>query len=82
MLLWESRRTRWINFNGAGILPKYQGLGVNAILYHEMYKVVNRRGFDHADLVQVNEQNPRMLQEIEAVGAEIYKTHRIYQRAL
>ena len=82
MLLWESKRTRWINFNGAGILPKFQGLGVNAILYHEMYKTAKRRGFDHADLVQVNEQNSRMLQELEALGADLYKKHRIYQRAL
>ena len=82
MLMWEARRTNWINFNGAGILPKYQGLGVNAILYHEMYKAVQRRGFDHADLAQVNEQNPRMVQELEALGADLYKKHRIYQRAL
>jgi len=82
LLLWESKRTRWINFNGGGILPKYQGLGVNAVLYYEMYKTVKERGFLHADLVQVNEENTRMMQELEMLGADFYKAHRIYERSL
>ncbi|MFB0534533.1 MAG: hypothetical protein ACETWR_06095 [Anaerolineae bacterium] len=82
LLLWESKRTRWINFNGGGILPKYQGLGVNAVLYYEMYKTAKERGFLHADLAQVNEQNTRMMRELEAVGVDFYKAHRIYERSL
>lgn len=82
MLLWEARHTRWVNFNGAGILPQYQGLGANAVLYYEMYRTVRERGFLHADLVQINEQNTKMMQELEALGADFYKAHRIYERKL
>jgi GNAT superfamily N-acetyltransferase len=82
LLLWESRRTRWINFNGGGILPQYQGLGVNAVLYSEMYNILRERGFLHADIVQTNEQNTRMVRELEALGVDFYKAHRIYERAL
>ncbi len=82
LLLLETRRTDWINFNGGGILPQYQGLGVNSILYDEMDKMFHRRGFRHAEIVQVNEQNTKMMQEMEALGVELYKTHRIYQRKL
>jgi GNAT superfamily N-acetyltransferase len=82
LLLWESRRTHWINFNGGGILPQYQGLGVNAVLYYEMYKTFKERGFLHADIVQANEQNTRMMGELEMLGADFYKAHRIYERAL
>jgi GNAT superfamily N-acetyltransferase len=82
LLLRESRCTRWINVNGGGILPQHQGLGVNAILYYELYKTFQERGFLHADIVQVNEQNTRMMRELEALGADFYKTHRIYERAL
>ncbi len=39
MLRQEARRTRWINFNGGGILPQYQGLGVTGVLYDEMYNL-------------------------------------------
>jgi GNAT superfamily N-acetyltransferase len=82
LLLWESKRTRWVNFNGGGILPQYQGLGVNAILYYEMYKTFRERDFLHADIVQVNEQNTRMMRDLEGLGADFYKAHRIYERAL
>ncbi|HIE38631.1 MAG TPA: hypothetical protein EYH30_06895 [Anaerolineales bacterium] len=82
LLLWEFRRTRWINFNGAGILPQYRGLGANAVLYYEMFKTFKERGFLHADLVQINEQNTKMMQELEALGADFYKAHRIYERRL
>ncbi len=81
-LLWEARRTRWINFNGGGILPQYQGLGVNAVLYHEIYRTIQERDFLHADIVQINEQNARMVAEMEALGVDFYKAHRIYERAL
>ena len=78
----EYKRTRWINFNGGGILPRYQGLGVSAVLYYEMYKTVKKRDFLHADIVQVNEQNARMMRELESLGADFYKAHRIYERPL
>jgi GNAT superfamily N-acetyltransferase len=82
LLLWESKRTRWINFNGGGVLPQYQGLGVTALLYHEIYKTVRERNFLHVDIVQVNEQNTRMVQELEGLGVDFYKAHRIYERVL
>jgi GNAT superfamily N-acetyltransferase len=82
LLLREARHTRWINFNGGGILPQYQGLGINAILYSEMYKTFRERAFLHADIVQVNERNDKMIREVEALGVEFYKMHRIYERPL
>jgi GNAT superfamily N-acetyltransferase len=82
LLLWEFKHTRWINLNGGGILPKYQGMGVNAVLYYEMYKTAKERDFLHADLAQVNEQNTRMMRELESLGADFYKAHRIYERPL
>lgn len=82
LLLWEFKHTPWINFNGGGILPQYQGLGANAVLYYEMYKTFKERGFSHVDVVQVNEQNTKMMREMEALGVEFYKAHRIYERTL
>ena len=81
-LLLEMRRTSWINFNGAGILPKHQGVGANAVLYTELAKTVLEFGFEHADLVQVAENNIESKGEVGAVGGEWYKRHRIYRLAL
>jgi hypothetical protein len=81
-LLLEMRRTSWINFNGAGILPKHQGVGASAVLYTELAKTVLEFGFEHADLVQVAENNIESKGEVGAVGGEWYKRHRIYRLAL
>jgi GNAT superfamily N-acetyltransferase len=80
LLAREARRTRWVNFNGGGVLPQYQGLGINTLLYTEMARILREGQFMHADIVQVNEQNPKMMPEMLAFGAQLYKVHRIYER--
>jgi GNAT superfamily N-acetyltransferase len=80
-LLRDMRRTKWINLNGAGILAPYRGLGVNAILYAEMEKTIQSGGFEHADIVQI-EEKVLTLADTRTMGGEIYKTHRIYEKDL
>jgi hypothetical protein len=81
-LLVAFKRTKWINFNGAGILPQHQGAGASVVLYTELAKTTLDFGFDHADLVQVAENNVESRGEVEAVGGEWYKRHRIYRQSL
>jgi len=80
-LLREFGRTQWINLNGAGILAPYRGLGVNAILYVEMQKTIASGNFDHADIVQI-EESVLTLDDARAMGAEVYKKHRIYEKVV
>ncbi|MGC9334432.1 MAG: hypothetical protein ACP5JJ_09810 [Anaerolineae bacterium] len=82
-LLREFRRTRWININGMGILEKHRGLGGNALLYAELYRIlIGHPQYDFADLVQIQETNQRIFQEMEAIGVKAWKTHRMFQRSL
>lgn len=81
-LMTERKRTTWANVNGLGLLPKYQGLGGNVLLYTELAKSLNAYGFKHADLVQVNEINQASLADMESIGARWYKRHRAYKREL
>jgi GNAT superfamily N-acetyltransferase len=80
-LLRDMKRTKWINLNGAGILASYRGLGVNAILYVEMEKTMHSGGFEHADLVQMEEHVPTV-EDTKTMGGRIYKKHRIYEKPL
>lgn len=84
VLLWEKRRTKWLNVNGNAVLPQYQGSGANAILYDELLKtLLDHPRYDYADVVQVQETNTRMLSDLrELTGANIYKRHRVYKRRL
>jgi GNAT superfamily N-acetyltransferase len=79
-LLLEMRRTNWISLNGAGILPEFQGLGGNALLYAEMENTVRDFGFDHAELTQVAETAVQMRKDLENIGGKAYKNHRVYIR--
>ena len=65
--------------NGMGILPQYQRLGGNALLYHELEKTAAGGSFRRAELVQVSERTELMLRDIQTLGARIYKVHRMYE---
>ena len=81
-ILLDFKRTKWVNFNGVGLLPEHQGVGANAVLYTEMAKTVLAFDFERADLVQVADTNVESMGEVRAVGGEWYKRHRIYRRSL
>jgi hypothetical protein len=82
-LLLELRRTKWININGAGLLPEYRGSGGTAILYSEMFKsVAENPRYRHAEVVQIGVENGNMQREMENFGIDFYKMHRTYSRTL
>jgi hypothetical protein len=81
-ILREYRRTRWLIVNGAAILPHYQRLGGNALLYYELEKIATLKRFLHVDAVQIAETTDMMLSDLETLGAKVYKTHRIYEKAI
>ena len=81
-ILIEARRTEWVSLNGIGILPEFQGLGGNALMYTEMEKTVHDYGFRHADLTQVAESAVEMRSDLINVGGTPYKNHRVYTRAI
>ena len=79
----ERKRTDWMNFNGAGMLEKYRGLGGTAILFSEMYKSVVETGqFKHAEIVQIRTENKNMLREMRNFGIDFYKKHRVYAKEI
>jgi GNAT superfamily N-acetyltransferase len=66
--------------NGMGILPRYQRLGGNALLYHELEKTAAGGAFRRAELVQVSERTELMLRDIQTLGARVIKVHRMYEK--
>lgn len=81
-ILRERNRADWVNINGVGMLPEYQGLGGNAILYTAIDENIKKFGFNHIDIVQVNEVNFESFSDMESIGVNWYKRHRSYKRAL
>ena len=83
-LMLEPRRTKWVSFNGVGVLPKYQGVGANAVLYAELAKTFasNDFQFEHGDYAQVAETNLESLGDANILGMPMYKRHRVYRKTL
>jgi len=80
--LLEMRKTNWVSFNGVGILPEYQGRGGNALLYSEMADTIQNYKFEHAEQTQMADTAIQVRKDIVTFGAQIYKRHRVFRRAI
>ena len=81
-LLTATKKTDKILFNGIGILPEYQRLGGNALLYGELERMVHDRGFSKVELVQISEKTELMISDAGSLGAEPLKVHRLYRKTI
>ena len=81
-LLLEMRRTKFMAGNGMGLLPEFQGRGANALLYSEMEKTLTEFNFTELELTQVAETAVQMRNDLETLGGEPYKNHRVFRRKL
>ena len=81
-LLKEKRISRTVDLNGVGLLPKYQGLGANALLYSELDKTVRSANFEKGEFVQIDELNYKSKSDMERAGVIWNKRHRTYQLSL
>ena len=82
-LLLEMKRTKTISGNGMGILPEFQGMGGNALLYYEMAKTVfSFNQFEHVEMTQVAETTKQMRADLKNLNGVEYKNHRVYRRAV
>ena len=82
-LLKELKTTNWLDFNGIGILPEYQGMGGNALIFDALHRAAKQNPrFIHSELTQVAETATQMRKDLENLGVHYYKNHRVYQLAI
>lgn len=81
-LLNEKKHPVILDINSTGLLPEYQGLGGNALLYSEIDKVISSTHIKQAEIVQVDERNFRSLSDMGKMGIKFSKTHRTYYKKL
>jgi GNAT superfamily N-acetyltransferase len=65
-----------------GVLPEYQHTGVAAALYIEHFDMAAKTRIEHGEAGWILEVNTSMNRGLEAMGARIVKTCRIYERLL
>jgi GNAT superfamily N-acetyltransferase len=81
-LLYHKNRLKTVRLVALGVVPKYRRQGVAEMLVlHIIEEAMIKRGFiGEASLILEN--NRMMNRFLEAIGAEKYKTYRIYRRRL
>ncbi len=78
----EKKNPEILDINGVGLLPEFQGLGGNALLYSELDNVTNSTRIKKAEIVQVDERNLRSKSDMENMGVSFSKIHRTYYKKL
>ena len=81
-VLWASRRITRIRVLLLGVLPEWQGKGVDALLYRRVWEHGRKKGYDWAEGGWVLEDNHAMVNGLVRMGFAPYKTYRVYERPL
>lgn len=82
-LLYYRRRIRTVRLVALGVVAKYRRHGIAELLVlRAIESVMVKRGFAAGECSLVLEDNVMMNRFLKAIGAERYKTYRIYQRRL
>jgi GNAT superfamily N-acetyltransferase len=81
-LLWHRRNINQIRTALMGVIPEYQGKGIDALLHKEAILNGREVGYNSSELSWVLESNKGMIRVAEKLGAEIEKTYRMYCKEL
>ena len=64
-----------------GLLPQYQGRGIDSVLYHELILRARKMGIDYAEASWILEDNLPMMRAAENVLNGIpYKKYEVYEK--
>lgn len=65
-----------------GVVEKHRMKGISAMFYYDTAKKAAPRGYAHAEMSWILESNLMMNRDIQFMGGKVYKTYRVYEKAL
>ena len=83
-LLWalKMKKIRRARILLLGVVPAFQGKGIDAILYHWIWTKSGERGIYWGEAGWILEDNPAMNAGLEKMTFRVYKTYRLYDKRL
>lgn len=81
-LLYYKRKINQLRIALMGVIPEYQGRGIDAMMHKEAIVNGIRKGYQSAEMSWVLETNTSMLRLAERMGAVVDKTYRIYGKTI
>jgi len=80
---WKVRqRHDWLRVIALGVLPEFRGKGVDGLMYLETAKAAVPKGYKFAEMSWILESNEMMNRAIRSLGGTVYKTYRVYEKAV
>lgn len=81
-LFWMRRRIPFVRLMFFGVSPGFRKLGIDALLFSEVKEYAMQRGYKQCEASLLLEDNHLILSPSEFMGAQRYKTWRIYELPL
>lgn len=81
-LLTAKKRIDRIRIITMGVKKRYRNLGLAALMYNRIFTISNEQGWREGEMSWVLEDNVEMVKPLKIMGAEQYKTYRIYEKGL
>jgi GNAT superfamily N-acetyltransferase len=83
-ILWalKMRRLRRARIILLGVAPEYRGKAVDAMLYHWIWTRAEKLGYRWGEAGWILEENAAMNAGLEKMTFRVYKTYRLYDRAI
>jgi GNAT superfamily N-acetyltransferase len=83
-MLWRARRRRWnvCRVFVLGVRKEFRRTGVGAHLYVDTLLAARRGGYRWGEMSWILESNDAMNRAIRHMGGTVYKTYRMYERAI
>lgn len=81
-LLWNRRKINKVRTALMGVIPEYQGKGIDALLHREAIKSGLNKGVYSSEVGWILENNVQMVRVAEKLGGTIDKRYRIYSKSL
>ena len=81
-ILLKQKKISWVRVPVLGVLEPYRNRGIDIIFYSRMMEIGFKKGYQFGELSYILESNSNMNSIIQRLGSDIYKTYRLYDRAL
>lgn len=78
----KRKRIRRVRILLLGVVPEYRGKGVDAVLYHWIWTKAKALGITWGEAGWILEDNAAMNAGLEKMEFTVYKTYRLYDRAV
>jgi GNAT superfamily N-acetyltransferase len=81
-MLWYKRKIDSVRILTLGLKPAWRHRGLDALLIHNLIVNGTKRGIRHGECSWILEDNMGMRRGIENAGGRVYKTYRVFEKAL